>query len=119
MMRIVMLAGTLAAIAYAANAQEVGGNPEVGRMYAREACSPRHAVTAEQRSQRNYRYRTRFPDHRQYLRNDGDCPSRLSADAASEDAEPDPVAGAIGQCDQLRAQLARPPTTGSKTLNLI
>ena len=52
MMRIVMLAGTLAAIAYAANAQEVGGNPEVGRVYAREVCSLCHAVTAEQRSQR-------------------------------------------------------------------
>ena len=52
MMRIVMLAGTLAAITYAANAQEVGGNSEVGRVYAREACSPCHAVTAEQRSQR-------------------------------------------------------------------
>jgi len=52
MMRIVMLAGTLAAITYAANAQEVGGNSEVGRVYAREACSPCHAVTAEQRSRR-------------------------------------------------------------------
>ena len=52
MMRIVMLAATLAAITYATNAQEVGGNSEVGRVYAREACSPCHAVTAEQRSQR-------------------------------------------------------------------
>ena len=52
MMRIVMLVGILAASAYTANAQEVSGNPEVGRVYAREVCSPCHAVTAEQRSQR-------------------------------------------------------------------
>ena len=51
-MRIVMLAGTLAAIAYAANAQEVGGNSGVGRVYAREVCSPCHADTAKQASQR-------------------------------------------------------------------
>jgi len=53
MTRIVMLAGILAASAYAANAQDAAGNPEVGRVYAREACSPCHAVTAEQASQRN------------------------------------------------------------------
>ena len=52
MMRIVIIAGILAAFAYAANVQDVVGNPEVGRVYAREVCSPCHAVTAEQRSQR-------------------------------------------------------------------
>jgi mono/diheme cytochrome c family protein len=52
MVRIVIIAGILAAFAYAANAQDVAGNPEVGRVYAREVCSPCHAVTAEQRSQR-------------------------------------------------------------------
>jgi len=52
MMRIVMLVGILVASAYAANAQDASGNPEAGRVYAREVCSPCHAVTAEQRSQR-------------------------------------------------------------------
>ena len=52
MTRIVVLAGILAVTAYAANAQDVAGNPEAGRVYAREVCSPCHAVTAEQRSQR-------------------------------------------------------------------
>ena len=52
MMRIVMLAGILAASAYTANAQEASGNSEAGRVYAREACSPCHAVSAEQASQR-------------------------------------------------------------------
>jgi len=52
MMRIVTLVGILAASAYAANAQDVAGNPKVGRAYVREVCSPCHAVTAEQRSQR-------------------------------------------------------------------
>jgi mono/diheme cytochrome c family protein len=52
MMRIVMLVGILAASAYAAHAQDASGNPEAGRAYAREVCSPCHAVTAAQASQR-------------------------------------------------------------------
>jgi mono/diheme cytochrome c family protein len=52
MMRIVMLAGVLAASACTANAQEASGNSEAGRVHAREVCSPCHAVTAEQAAQR-------------------------------------------------------------------
>jgi len=52
MMRVVMLAGVLVGSACAANAQDTPGNPEVGRVYAHEVCSPCHAVTAEQASQR-------------------------------------------------------------------
>ena len=51
-MRVVMLAGVLAVSACAANAQDAHGNPEAGRQYAREVCSPCQAVTAEQASQR-------------------------------------------------------------------
>ena len=50
-MRIVMLAGIFAAFTFTANAQEASGNSEVGRVYAREVCSPCHAVTAEQATQ--------------------------------------------------------------------
>ena len=52
MMRVVMLAGVLAGSASAANAQDTLGNQEAGRVYAREVCSPCHAITAEQASQR-------------------------------------------------------------------
>jgi cytochrome c2 len=52
MIRIGMLAGILAVSACAANAQEASGNSEDGRRYAREVCSPCHAVTADQASQR-------------------------------------------------------------------
>ena len=52
MVRIVMLIGILAASACAANAQDPSGNSEAGRVYAREVCSPCHAVTAEQASRR-------------------------------------------------------------------
>ena len=52
MMRVVMLAGILAASACAANAQEAPGDSEAGRVYAREVCSPCHAVSAEQASER-------------------------------------------------------------------
>ncbi|HKM70686.1 MAG TPA: hypothetical protein VKG22_04650 [Stellaceae bacterium] len=51
-MRIALLLGILAATADAANAQEPSGNPEAGRAYAHEVCSPCHALTAEQASQR-------------------------------------------------------------------
>jgi len=51
-MRIAMLAGILAASAHTADAQQASGNSEAGRVYAREVCSPCHAVTAEQPSQR-------------------------------------------------------------------
>jgi cytochrome c len=51
MMRAVMFASILAASA-SANAQDTSGNPETGRVYARQVCSPCHAVTAEQASQR-------------------------------------------------------------------
>jgi mono/diheme cytochrome c family protein len=46
-MRIVMLAGILAA-----SATPPMRNSEAGRVYARQVCSPCHAVTAEQASQR-------------------------------------------------------------------
>ena len=52
MICIVILASILAASASAANAQAASGNPEAGRLYAREVCSPCHALTAEQASQR-------------------------------------------------------------------
>jgi len=52
MMRIVMLAGILDTSAYTADAQDGSGNSEAGRVNAREVCSPCHAVTAEQASQR-------------------------------------------------------------------
>ena len=52
MMRVGMLAGILAASIHAANAQDTFGNPEAGRVYATRVCSPYHAVTAEQASQR-------------------------------------------------------------------
>jgi mono/diheme cytochrome c family protein len=52
MTRIGVLAGILAASIHAANAQDAPGNLEAGRLYAREVCSPCHAVTAEQASQR-------------------------------------------------------------------
>ena len=52
MMRVVMLAGVLAGSACAADAQDTPGNPEAGHLYAREVCSPCHAVTAEQALQR-------------------------------------------------------------------
>ena len=52
MMRIIMLAGIFAASTFTANAQEASGNSELGRVYAREVCSPCHAVSAEQATQR-------------------------------------------------------------------
>jgi cytochrome c2 len=52
MMRAVMFASVLVALASAANAQDAPGNPEAGRVFARQVCSPCHAVTAEQASQR-------------------------------------------------------------------
>ena len=51
-MRAVMFAGILAVSASGANAQDTSGNPEAGRVYARQVCSPCHAVTANQASQR-------------------------------------------------------------------
>ena len=47
MMRVVMLAGVLAVSARAANGQDAAGNPEAGRVYTREVCSPCHAIIAE------------------------------------------------------------------------
>ena len=52
LMRAVMFASILAASASAANAQDSSGNTEAGRAFARQVCSPCHAVTAEQASQR-------------------------------------------------------------------
>jgi len=51
MMRLVIF-GIFAASIQSANAQVASENPEAGRVYAREVCSPCHAVTAEQASQR-------------------------------------------------------------------
>ena len=99
MMRAVVFASILAVFASAANAQDTSGNPEAGRVFARQVCSPCHAVTVVQASQN----RAGFPDHRQHTRNDGDGTSRLFADAASQDAEPDSEPGTISRCDRLRA----------------
>ena len=52
MMRAVMFASILAASASAANAQDTSGTPEAGRVFARQVCSPCHAVTVVQASQR-------------------------------------------------------------------
>ena len=52
MMHVIKLAGVLAVTGFAADAQDYSGRPEAGRVYAREVCSPCHAVTAEQTSQR-------------------------------------------------------------------
>jgi cytochrome c1 len=52
MTRILMLAGILASSACTAHTQEACGNSEAGRVYAREVCSPCHAITAEQAAQR-------------------------------------------------------------------
>ena len=116
MMRVVVLAGVLAVSACAANAQNAAGNPETGRVYAREVCSPCHAVTAEQASQRMIAV---APDFQSIANTPGmsaTSASRLLADPAPEDAELDPDAGAIGGRDRLCAQPARQSTTGSKTL---
>jgi len=51
-MRAVMFASILAASASAANAQDTSGNPEAGRAFARQVCSPCHAFTAETSSPR-------------------------------------------------------------------
>jgi mono/diheme cytochrome c family protein len=51
MIRLVAF-GSFAASIHAADAQDASGNPEAGRAYAREVCSPCHAVAAEQASQR-------------------------------------------------------------------
>jgi len=118
MIRIVTLAGILAASVYTANAQEISGNPEAGRAYAREVCSPCHALTAEQGVQRIFAVAPDFPGDCQHTRNDRDRASCLLADAPPEDAKPDPRAGAIGRRDRLPAQPARPPVTASTTLSL-
>jgi mono/diheme cytochrome c family protein len=47
-----MLVGILAASVCPANTQDPSGNSEAGRVFVREVCSPCHAVTAEQASQR-------------------------------------------------------------------
>ena len=52
MMRTVMFASILATSASTANAQDTSGDPEAGRVFARQVCSPCYAVTAEQASQR-------------------------------------------------------------------
>ena len=51
MMRLVIF-GIFAASIQSANAQVASENPEAGRVYAREVCSPCHAVSAEQATQR-------------------------------------------------------------------
>ena len=52
MIRIGVFDGIWAVSACAASAQENSGNSEAGRRYAHQVCSPCHAVTAEQASQR-------------------------------------------------------------------
>ena len=115
-MRIVMFAGIFAAFTFTANAQEASGNSEVGRVYAREVCSPCHAVSAEQATQRMIAI---GPDFQTIANTPGMTATALRAfpDAAPEDAEPDPHAGAIGRRDRLPAQPTGPPTTENKALN--
>ena len=48
----IILAGALAATTFAAFAQDGSGNPAAGRAFAREVCSPCHAVTPAPRSPR-------------------------------------------------------------------
>jgi mono/diheme cytochrome c family protein len=43
-----MLAAVLAATPSTANAQEGSGDPEAGRLFAREVCAPCHVTTADQ-----------------------------------------------------------------------
>src|SRR5260370_34230429 len=47
-MRRAALAVALAATVCAANAQDGSGTPEAGRVFAREVCTPCHAVTTDQ-----------------------------------------------------------------------
>jgi mono/diheme cytochrome c family protein len=42
-----LLAGTLVATTFVANAQEEPGNPAAGRTFARQVCSPCHVVTPD------------------------------------------------------------------------
>jgi hypothetical protein len=116
MVRVVILAGILAASIHAANAQDTFGNSGAGRVYAREVCSPCHAVTAEQASQRRIVIAPDFQTIANTSGMTGDCSSRLFADAASEDAEPDPYARAISRRNRLYVELTRRPTAASKTL---
>ena len=60
--------------------------------------------------------RAGFPVHCQHIGNDCHCAPHLFADIAPEDAQSHPIAGAIGQCDRLRAQSPR-AITRRKTLN--
>jgi len=103
MMRPLMFGGILAASASAANAQDTSGNPEAGRVFARQVCSPCHAVTVVQASQRVMAIGPDFQTIANNTRNDDDRSSRLFADAASQDAEPDSEPGTISRCDRLRA----------------
>jgi hypothetical protein len=118
-MRIVMLAGIFAASTFTANAQE---GPRKLRGRARICTRSVLALPCSQyRASRaaNDRHRPGFPDHCQRTQNDGDRASRLLADAAPEDAEPDPDARSISRRDRLSAQPARSPTTGNKALNIL
>ena len=119
MMRIVVLTGILAASAYAANAQEASGNSETGRVYAREVCSPCHAVTADQASQRIVAV---APDFQTIANTPGMTATALRAFLQTPHPKMPNLMLApeqIGGCDRLRAQPARPPTAGSKTLNYL
>ena len=103
MMRVVMLAGVLVGSACAANAQDTPGNPEVGRVYAHEVCSPCHAVTAEQASQRTIVIAPEF----QTIAN---TPGMTAAALRAFLQTPHPkmpklilTPGPIGRCDRLPA----------------
>ena len=116
MMRIVMLAGILAASAYAANAQDTSGNSEAGRVYARQVCSPCHAVTAEQAAQRRI---VIAPDFQTIANTSGMTATALRAFLLTPHPKMPNLILTPEQSDDVIAFVAeptRPPTAGSKTL---
>ena len=116
MMRIVLLLGILAATPHAANAQEASGNPEAGRAYAREVCSPCHAVTEEQAAQRTIAI---APDFHTIANTSGMTTTALRAFLMTPHPKMPNLILTAEQSDDVIAfllQLARPPTRATKTL---
>ena len=117
MVCIVILVGILTAFAYTANAQDASGNPEAGRLFAREVCSACHAVTAEQASQRTIAI---APDFQTIANTSGVTATALRAFLQTPHPKmPNLILRpeSIGRRDRLCAQPARPPTTVSKPSN--
>jgi mono/diheme cytochrome c family protein len=52
--RAIVPAVLFAAIAFAAHAQESGGDPQAGRVFAKRVCSPCHAVEPDPHQQRMF-----------------------------------------------------------------